>query len=172
MENYQFENNEMEVKLWEYIDGISDDKQRSEVEQLIAENSEWKLLYHQLLEVHKSIGLTELEQPSMRFTKNVMEEIAKLHIAPAAKNYINSKIIYGIGAFFITLIVGFLVYAVSQVNWQTSEDIKNPLGIDVNKVDYSAIFNNQFVNIFLMINVVLGLFLFDRYLNKRKAERG
>jgi hypothetical protein len=37
-------------------------------------------------------------------------------------------------------------------------------------VDYSGFFNNSFVNIFMMLNVVLGLMLLDRYLNmKRKA---
>ena len=71
---------------------------------------EWKNKYHELLDVHQLMKTSGLEQPSMRFTKNVLEEIAKLHIAPATKNYINNKIIWGIGAFFITLIAGFIVY--------------------------------------------------------------
>jgi len=39
-------------------------------------------------------------------------------------------------------------------------------------VDYSKIFSNTLVNVFMMINVILGLFLLDRYLaNKRKQFR-
>lgn len=59
----------------------------------------------------------DLEQPSLRFTKNVMEEITRYHIAPAAKTYINRKIIYGIAAFFFTIIIGSVIYAIGQVDW-------------------------------------------------------
>jgi hypothetical protein len=39
-------------------------------------------------------------------------------------------------------------------------------------VDYSRMFNNSFVNLFMMANVVLGLMLLDRYLHmKRKKLR-
>jgi hypothetical protein len=51
------------------------------IETLIQENKEWRALYHELLQVHQALTGTELEQPSLRFTKNVMEEIAgtRLH---------------------------------------------------------------------------------------------
>ena len=97
-----------------------------------------------------------------------MEEIARSQIAPATKNYINKKIIWGIAAFFIILIGGFLVYGFGQVNW--SETGNTNLPIELDKVDYSRFFNNNVVNVFMMINVVLGLFLLDRFLaNRRKS---
>jgi len=37
-------------------------------------------------------------------------------------------------------------------------------------VDYGRMFNNTFVNAFMMLNVVLGLMLFDRYLNSRRKK--
>ena len=139
---------------------------------MLESDAEWKAKYHELLEVQQLLQSSELEAPSMRFTKNVMEEIAKLHIAPATRNYINKRIIWGIGAFFITIIVGFLVYGVGQVDWTVQGDSKLPVdltNIDFSKVDYSKMFNNNLVNAFMMINVILGLFLLDRYLaNKRK----
>ncbi len=46
--------NEIEVRLWEYIDGFSDAQEKSAIEKLIAENAEWKAKYHELLEVHQS----------------------------------------------------------------------------------------------------------------------
>ena len=161
--------NEIEVKLWEYIDGFSSGTERSAIEKLIAENTQWKAKYHELLEVHQSLNLVELEEPSLRFTKNVMEEIAKYHIAPATKSYINNKIIWSIGIFFITMIVGFLVYGFAQVDWSVAGDSKSTLGVDLTKVDYSEMFNNNLMNGVMMLNIVLGLFLFDRYLtNKNK----
>ena len=160
----------IEERLWDYIDGISSVNEKSAVAALLESNAEWKAKYHELLEVNHLMRSTELEAPSMRFSKNVMEEIAKLHIAPATKTYINKKIIWGIGFFFIALIVGFLVYGFGQIDWNAKGDTKLP--VDLSKVDYSKIFNNTYVNVFMMINVVLGLFLLDRYLaNKRKKFR-
>jgi hypothetical protein len=170
LENIPHLNDEMEGRLWEFIDGMADASQRSVIEQLIQENAAWRIKYQELLELHQSINMVELEQPSLRFTKNVMEEISRLHIAPAAKNYINSKVIFGIAAFFITVIVGFLVYAISQVKWSAASDSKSAYGIDLTNVDYSAIFSNNFVNAFMMLNVLLGLMLLDRYLSNKKKE--
>lgn len=156
-----------EERLWDYIDGISSPQEKTVIEQLLENDTEWKAKYSELLEVQQLLHSSELEAPSMRFTKNVMEEIAKLHIAPATKTYINKKIIWGIGIFFITLLVGFLVYGFGQIDWTVQSDTKLP--VDFGKVDYSKIFSNTFVNIFMMINVILGLFLLDRFLaSKRK----
>ncbi len=162
-------------RLWDYIDGISSPQEKTVIEQLIQTDSEWKSKYHELLDVQQLLQSTELEAPSMRFTKNVMEEIAKLHIAPATRNYINKRIIWGIGAFFITIIVGFLVYGFGQIDWTAQGDSKLPVdltNVDFSKVDYSKMFSNNLVNAFMMLNVILGLFLLDRYLaNKRKKFR-
>ena len=160
---------EMELRLWEYIDGTS--TEAALIERLIAQHVEWKAKYAELLEVHQLVNEVELEEPSLRFTKNVMEEIARLQIAPAAKQYINNKIIWGIAAFFITVIVSFLVYGLSQIDWQSSGAEERKL-VDVTALDFSRVFNNTFVNLFMMLNVVLGLLLLDRYLNmKRKKLR-
>lgn len=160
----------MEARLWAYIDGIAAPAEHTEVEQLIAQQAAWKAKYAELMEVHSLINLSELEQPSMRFTRNVMEEIARLQITPAARRFINNKVIWSIGVFFITVIVGFLVYGFGQVNWHEASDPGSTLGIDLTRVNYGTIFNNQFVNGFLMLNVVLGLMLLDRYLNNRKKQ--
>lgn len=157
----------IEKKLWDFIDGHSSSEERSAVEKMLHSNLDWKNKYHELLEVQQLMRTTELEQPSLRFTKNVMEEIAKLHIAPATKNYINKKIIWGIGGFFLTLIIGFLIYAIGQVEWATGTESR--FNFDFSKIDLSKIFNNNFVNTFMMVNVLLGLLLLDRILaSKRK----
>ncbi|MBK5272351.1 MAG: hypothetical protein JJE22_15190 [Bacteroidia bacterium] len=157
----------IEERLWDYIDGICSAIEKTAIEKLLESNLDWKRKYYELLETQQLMLSTELEAPSLRFSKNVMDEIAKLQIAPATKKYINNKIIWGIGFFFITLIVGFLIYGFGQIDWNAQGDTKLP--VDLGKVDYSRFFNNTYVNVFMMINVVLGLFLLDRYLaNKRK----
>jgi hypothetical protein len=161
---------DMEERLWDYIDGTIAAGERSVIEQLLQSNAEWKAKYHELLEVNKLIQSSELEAPSMRFTKNVMEEIGKLHIAPATKTYINKKIIWGLGIFFVTMIIGFLIYGFGQIDWNAKGNTTIPDYLS--KVDYNKFFNNTYMNVFMMINVVLGLFLLDRFLaNKRKKFR-
>lgn len=159
-----------EERLWDYIDGVSSAEETTVIEKLLESNAEWQAKYRELLEVHQMINSSEMEEPSMRFTKNVMDKIAKLHIAPATRNYINKNIIRGIAFFFITLIVGFIIYGIGQTDWQASGDSKLP--VDLSKIDYSRFFSNTYINVFMMINIILGLFLLDRFLaNKRKKYR-
>jgi hypothetical protein len=164
----------MDDRLWDYIDGTSGAEERSFIEQLIETNLEWKTKYKELLEVHLLMSNhLELDEPSMRFTQNVMEEIGKYHIAPAAKSYINKKIIWGIGTFFVLSIVGFLIYAFAQLTWTGSGNGELPVDLSrlsIDKVDFSKIFSNTFANIFMMINVVVGLMLLDMYLGKKKKQ--
>lgn len=160
---------DIDARLWEYIDGAGTAEERSVIDKLIAADLEWKQKYQQLLDTQQLLKSAELEEPSMRFTKNIMEEISRYHIAPATKNYINKKIIWGIGAFFITIIVVFTVYMLSQLDWSSSGS-NSALPVDIPRIDFSKMFNNTIVNIFMMLNVVLGLMFLDRYLdNKRKA---
>ena len=159
-----------EERLWEYIDGQASVEERTVIEQLLQTDAEWKQAYHELLEVNKLLHSSELEAPSLRFSKNVMEEISRMQIAPATRSYINNRIIWGLGIFFVTLILGFLGYGIGQTNWsaENSSSFTDKIG----QIDFSKFFNNSWINAFMMINVILGLFLLDNYLsNKRKEFR-
>jgi regulatory protein YycI of two-component signal transduction system YycFG len=168
-ENSPLSDENIEALLWDYIDGIGEVSERSAIQMLVDENAIWREKYSELLVLHQMIQSSELEEPSMRFTKNIMEEISRLHIAPAAKSYINKKVIWGIGGSFITMIIGFLIYAIAQINWSEGT-ANNSIGIDLSKLDYSRIFSNNFINVFMMLNVVLGLLFFDRYLADKRNK--
>ena len=159
---------EMEARLWAYIDGVSEEAPL--IEKLMAEHRKWREKYAELMEVHQLVAEAELDEPSLRFTKNVMEEIARYQIAPATKEYINKKIIWGIAVFFVTMLVGFLGYGISQIDWSQAGDTKSPIGVDFGAVDYSRMFNNTLMNVFMMLNIVLGLLLLDRYLNMKRKK--
>jgi hypothetical protein len=161
----------IEERLWSYIDGVSAVEEKSAIEELLQSNLEWQRKYRELLEIHELLHSSELEEPSMRFTRNVMEEIARYQIAPATKTYLNKRIIYGIGTFLVTMIVGFLIYGFGQTDWSAGSATNVNMPVNLDKVDFTKFFNNTYVNIFMMINVVLGLGLLDRYLSKKKAER-
>jgi len=156
----------MEERLWEYIDGLCNDAENAEINRLILTDSQWKSKYAELLELQQMIHASELEQPSMRFSQNVMEEISKLYIAPATKTYINKKVILGIGGFFITMIVGLLIYSFAQVNWSEGSD--SAVVSDLGNINWSGLMNNSYMNIFMMVNTILALMLLDKYLGGKK----
>jgi magnesium-transporting ATPase (P-type) len=159
----------MEERLWEYIDGSSSLEEKTAIEKLLEANLQWKEKYHELLELHQLVQSSAIEEPSMRFTKNVMEEIAKHHIAAATKTYINKKVIWGIASFFFIIILAMLAYGFGQMDWSSGSN-HSELPFDVPKIDLSKFFNNNYLNVFLMISVVFGLFVLDRFLSERKKS--
>jgi cellulose synthase/poly-beta-1,6-N-acetylglucosamine synthase-like glycosyltransferase len=159
----------IEARIWDYIDGNLSVDEKSFVENLVQTNQAWREKYAELLQVHSlmrdSLGL---EAPSMSFTRNVMEEIGRLQITPASRKYLNQKIIWGIGGFFILTLVGFFIYAFSQATW--SSDTKSVLPFNLESMNYGKLINSNYTNMFLMINTVLGLVLLDMYLGIKKKK--
>jgi len=103
-------NQEMEKLLWDYIDGHMSPDDKETVARHLREDIDWQSKFQEIKAIHALLQNQELEMPSMRFTKNVMEEIAKFHVAPPTKNYINKNVIRGITALFLTMIAGLIVY--------------------------------------------------------------
>ena len=161
----------IEEKLWNYIDGTMEQKEKDFVEQLLLNNQEWKNKYAELMDVHQLMKSNiDLEHPSLRFTQNVMEEISRLYITPATRNYINKNVIWGIGIFFLTTIVGLLAYGIGQIDW-SQPDSGNIPQLPLNNINWSQMFSGTYVNVFIMVNILLGLMLLDMYLTRKKNER-
>jgi hypothetical protein len=161
---------EMEKLIWEYIDGHVSPLEKEKITRHLAEDPDWQIKYNELKSIHELLQQEELEMPSMRFTKNVMEKIAQFQVAPATKNYINKNVIRGITAFFLIMIGGLFIYFIGQLHW-----VDNPTGSllpayyqDANKLNWGKLLNNTYVNIFIGINVILGLILIDKFMQGRK----
>jgi len=160
----------MEERLWSYLDGGCSGEERLFIEQLIATSQEWKYKYQELQELQDLLNhRLELDEPSMRFTQNIMEAISKHQIAPAARSYFNKRIIWGIAGFFICTIIGFLIAGLAQINWSAGST-DTLTGINFSKIDFSKFYNSTFATVFMMVNVVLGLVLLDMYLRRKKDE--
>lgn len=166
---------QMEEQVWNYIDGNATEKETLFIEQMIATDMAWQKKYRELLEVNQLLKADlELEQPSLRFSKNVMEQIKELKPARATVQYINKTVIRSIAAFFILTIAGFLVYGFSQINWAATKGA-SPLpfeleSLNFDKLNFSSLMSSTWINVALMINVVLGLMLLDSYLRRRKKS--
>jgi hypothetical protein len=173
----------MEDRLWDYIDGHSSAAERSAIEELLTTNRDWQQKHRELLNIQQLLNSSELEAPSMRFTKNVMEEIARYHVAPATKTYVNKNVIRSIGAFFMVMILGVLTYFMAQFRWTSTPsssgggNINLPverlkLGLNrLDNVNVAKAFNSTYIILLLLIAVVLGFALLDMYLQQRKRSQ-
>jgi hypothetical protein len=164
---------DMEHRLWEYIDGRCSPSEYAKIVQNITEDPVWKNKYTEMMEIHQLLQTEELEMPSMRFTKNVMEEISRYQVAPATKNYINKNVIRGISFFFLAMIAGLVIYFISQMHWSTSSTSKMipEFNINADKLNWSKMLNNTYVNVFIGINAMLALVLLDKFMQGRKKDR-
>jgi len=167
----------MEDRLWDYIDGHCSPTEKSAIEELLATNGEWQQKHRELLNIQQLLSSSELEAPSMRFTKNIMEEIARYHVAPATKTYVNKNVIRGIGAFFLTMIFGILAFTISQFKWTSSgsgsDNLNQQIDKGISRLDsfnYSKIFNGTYVSAFMLIAIISGLMLLDMYLQQKKKQ--
>lgn len=160
---------QMEEKIWGYIDGSSSKEEVSFVEQMIAADAIWRAKYSELKEINQLLKADmELEQPSMRFSINVMDQLQGLQPAPATKQYINKTIIRSIAVFFIITIVGFLIYSFTLIDWSSPASTGEGYQLPSMSFDYKLFLNSTWLNVVLMLNVVMGLLYLDNYLRRRK----
>lgn len=166
---------QIEEQLWSYIDGSATADEKVFVEKMLAAHEEWKAKYKEQMELHQLLmHETELEQPPLRFTKNVMEQIAGMQPKAATSTYINKNIVRTIAAFFIITIGALLIYSFSKINWTISNGSSNLIPFDIKdlqlpKLEISRMFNNTVLYSLLMIMAVLGLMLFDGFLRRKKS---
>jgi hypothetical protein len=159
------EQQDIELQIWEYIDGNCDDAGRTHVQYMIANDTQWKSLYEQLEKLHTTIAANaELEQPSMRFAKNVMEAIAHTAITRPARSYINPLVIRFIASFFIVSILALVGYALASADWSVGDGGTN----SATAFNFTpAVFNTL-----VWVNVLAGLALLDTVLRRRRTGSG
>ena len=159
---------EIEKELWEYIDGTCNEADMQRISILIATDSVWMQEYNELAILHASVPKDlELDQPSMRFTKNVMDKVAAEHLAPATKKYINKGIIRGIAAVFVIMISIALGYAFATAN--LNADNSGSL-LKIGKTNIGNIFNGPAVNWIIYANIVLILLFADTLLRRKRGH--
>jgi len=105
----------------------------------------------------------EMEEPSMSFTRNVMDQI-DLEIPPVAlSTKVDHRIIIGISSVFILGIMVVLGYALMESSLSyTLPKIDLQINID------QAIASNV-LKVFLFVDLVIGLLYFDRLLRTKKV---
>ena len=162
------QNEEIEMQLWEYLDGTCSIDDMPRIAVLIERDPVWKAKYEELSAFHSSMGRNlDFEQPSLRFTQNVMDAVAATHVAPATKKYINKGIIRGIAALFIGMITAALGYAFANAGNGAAS--KNSLP-KLNLGDLSGVFNSGTMMMIIAVNIVIGLVFLDSLLRRKRTQ--
>jgi len=156
----------LEEQLWNYIDGFCSQKEQEEIEKKLAEDQSFRDLYAQLLTVNQQLNThLELDEPSMSFTRNVMEQV-KGEMAPAAiKSKVDYRVIYAIGGFFAVLLLATIVYAFATAT--------PGFTLDTATLHLDRVINPTVLWVVLFTNAVLLLIYLDSYLRKgiKKAQK-
>ena len=161
----------IEERLWNYIDSACNKDEEIVIYDLIKNNEEWQRKYKEMNEMRQLMqNYIQLDEPPVRFIKNVMEAIAETNIAPATRTYINKKIIYGIATFFITLIAGLLIYSFMKNNQGETSIFSLPF--DIGNLIISKYFTAGTTKFFYALQVMLGLILLDRLFRKKTIKFG
>lgn len=156
--------NTIEEQLWNYIDGNCNFAEKIEIEAKIKADLQYSTTYKELLLVNNELSNLELEEPSMSFTRNVMEQV-NLELKPVAlKTKVDNRIIYSIGAIFILSIVAIFGYVVATADLNFKFNLTQ-LNFDLYE---TKIINPTSIRIFLMVDLVLILIYIDSFLRKRK----
>lgn len=150
----------IEERLWEFIDGTCSADEKISIEKLLQADPAVKQLYEEFLSMSNSLKAKELEEPSMRFTQNVMDRIALESSPKPLVTKIDKRIINIISGFFILTLGALVIYSLTQINvggrsWDFS--------FNMPQLNWSAYFGSAFIQGAMVIFVIIGLFAVDRY---------
>lgn len=156
--------NPIEEQLWNYIDGNLTATENEVIAEKIKNNLQYHSLYQELLAVNQTLSQIDFEEPSMSFTRNVMEKVNEELPPVALKTKIDRRIIYLIGSLFGISILGIFGYSIF-LSWETFQLPKLNLNL-------SSLVTPVSIMIFVLIDVALALVYLDGYLRrKNKAIR-
>lgn len=99
----------------------------------------------------------DTEEPSMRFTKNVMDSIEGLPVAQVSKRYVNPWVVKGIAAMLIVTIISLCIYT-----YNSAGNFSLPGSDVLGKLADSHTFY------IILINVLLLLLFIEKLINRKR----
>ena len=160
--------NMMEQQIWDYLDGTITGNEREKIAELIKTDLVYKNSFAELLALHQQLGSLELDEPSMSFTRNVMEKVAAAPLP--IKSVTDKRIIYGIAAFFLLSILTLLGLVFSQVDW-----VKPVTGMlpntQIPEIDFSSYVNVTILRAFFFVDLILVLYILDSVMREQMFSR-
>ncbi|KLT64570.1 anti-sigma factor [Pedobacter sp. BMA] len=157
--------NRIEEQLWDYIDGNLDEAHAKTIADQIHSNPELKHQYEQLVSLNLTLNALSQDEPSLSFTRNVMESIAHEPQPVALTTKVNKKLIYGIGLILVLPLFSMFAYIVYY------SDLRLPdFNLNLN-FNLKKFFTPTAFNIFIFSDIVIGLIFLDHLLRSKAAGK-
>ena len=99
--------NATEILIWKYIDGECTPEEINQVEKRMAEDAEFKSAFLERKQLHEGMQEMEPEQPSMRFTQNLMEKLPELYLKFSVAPLIGARWARAIAGGLTLICIGF-----------------------------------------------------------------
>ncbi|PZF74627.1 anti-sigma factor family protein [Taibaiella soli] len=151
---------EIDQRIWAYIDGLDTATEKQKTEMLLATDRAWKETYERLLAMQSLLSDKNLlDEPSMRFTQNIMEQLATVQPAHKMQPLAKSWVVKLLGAFFVlsTILWGVLLFTT-----------KGTGNTQIFHWEFSSKENHNLLFFGAAIYIVVLLVLADRYRSFRK----
>jgi hypothetical protein len=160
----------IEQRIWDYVDGNSSPQEMELIKQLIQSDTEYKSAYQEILELSHSLKGLELDEPSLSFTRNVMEKLQSEPIPGSIKSLIDKRIINGLLFLFVSTIVVLLSIIIVQTDWSQAVLPQLELKLPSVRVDIPDNMKSWALTGFLFADIVLGLYILDFYFRRKLKE--
>ncbi len=154
--------NNMEEKLWDYIDGTCSQDERVAIAALIEKDAVWRAALNDMLAINDDISALTLDEPSMAFSYKVMEGIRTHEASKPLKTAVSKYIIGGIAGFLILSILAIMVVIFANAG----QNIDN--SVPGNLPDLSVLTGAGAIKVFFYLDVMLLLFLADAFLRRKR----
>ncbi|MET1056407.1 MAG: hypothetical protein ABWY16_13960 [Pedobacter sp.] len=150
----------IEEQIWDYIDGNGGSAQRSETARKIASEEEYQSVYRELLSLQQQFKDISIDEPSMSFSRNVME-IINMEPAPVSlKTKTDKRIILGLAALFILAIGTILAFAIANSHMSAPK-----FSVDINLSQYLS---PTLIKTFVFADIVLAMLYADSLFRRKK----
>jgi len=159
----------MEEALRLYIGGDCTAEDMQRIEQRLEQDARWRTRLDELFaEETGTPVLLETDEPSLRFTRDVMDAIGNARPAPATAKYVNPAILKGLGILFAVCIVLSITGLLLNINWSAPSVLP---ALHTKAPDMGALFNSTTFYALTALTLLTALVLADTALRKRSVTR-
>lgn len=164
-----------ETQLWDYLDGTLPEAERLSVERALASDAALRQTLLAMRQMHEALQHITPEQPSMRFTQNVMDAIIHEAAMFRPQPLLSKKVLLGIAAGTAAL---FGLTALSSLLYpHHGQPVRLPLGEQAVVAtqwfdNYVSLFQNPaFLTVGALVAAVGLLYFADRWMAQQKQQR-
>lgn len=159
-----------EQLIWNYLDGIASEEERKHTEQLLESDHEFLTLFEELSAIHLQMSALELDEPSMSFSRNLMEKIQLEHSLVPQKSLLGKWLINGIALFFLSTILCVLGILFFKVEWSQSSETAW-FDFTMPQFAFGSSSYSFLINLFVFVDIIVVLYFFDVFFSKKMKSK-